>query len=199
MNGAGATCPREGKPIGPPESAIREAIRRELGRRQITRYELWKRARVHCPTLPNPPSLSSSAVSGRSVWSTSRHSSLRSTSSCVGAMRQRPTRADRQHSFGVTSLVQERGQYLANSRNQGEREATEHHVRGEKAWKPAPLFGVDAECDSRRRLHYFLFAVRATADRVIVAMPRSTGCIGALPRGPGSRCLRGMHLPGMIR
>ncbi|HEX2687411.1 MAG TPA: hypothetical protein VHN14_12380 [Kofleriaceae bacterium] len=34
-----------------PGSAIRDAIRRELGRRQITRYELWKRARVHWPTL----------------------------------------------------------------------------------------------------------------------------------------------------
>ncbi len=42
----------EGKPAARPESAIREAIRRELGRRQITRYELWKRARTHCPTLP---------------------------------------------------------------------------------------------------------------------------------------------------
>lgn len=41
----------EGRPTAPPESAIRDAIRRELGLRQITRYELWKRARVHCPTL----------------------------------------------------------------------------------------------------------------------------------------------------
>jgi hypothetical protein len=41
----------EGSPIVPPKSAIRDAIRRELGRRQITRYELWKQARVHCPTL----------------------------------------------------------------------------------------------------------------------------------------------------
>jgi hypothetical protein len=41
----------EGRPIVPPRSAIRDAIRRELGRREITRYELWKRARVHCPTL----------------------------------------------------------------------------------------------------------------------------------------------------
>jgi hypothetical protein len=40
-----------GRPIVPPRSAIREAILRELGRRQITRYELWKRARVHGPTL----------------------------------------------------------------------------------------------------------------------------------------------------
>jgi len=34
-----------------PGSVIREAIRRELGRRQITRYELWKRARAYWPTL----------------------------------------------------------------------------------------------------------------------------------------------------
>ncbi len=40
-----------GKLAAPPESAIRDAIRRELGRRQITRYELWKRARANCPTL----------------------------------------------------------------------------------------------------------------------------------------------------
>ena len=42
----------EGKPFKPPSSAIRDAILRELGRQQITRYELWKRARAHCPTLP---------------------------------------------------------------------------------------------------------------------------------------------------
>jgi hypothetical protein len=42
----------KGKPVTPPESAIRDAIRRELGRREITRYELWKQARAHCPTLP---------------------------------------------------------------------------------------------------------------------------------------------------
>lgn len=42
----------EGRPIKPRESAIRDAIRRELGRRQITRYELWKRARTYCTTLP---------------------------------------------------------------------------------------------------------------------------------------------------
>ena len=41
----------EGRPITPSESAIRDAIRRELDHRQITRYELWKRARVHRPTL----------------------------------------------------------------------------------------------------------------------------------------------------
>jgi hypothetical protein len=34
-----------------PGSAIRDAIRRELGRRQMTRYELWKRARAYGPTL----------------------------------------------------------------------------------------------------------------------------------------------------
>jgi len=41
----------DGRPIVPPRSAIRDAILRELGRRQITRYELWKRARVYGPTL----------------------------------------------------------------------------------------------------------------------------------------------------
>ena len=43
---------RAARPTPPPPSAIRDAIRHELGRRQMTRYELWKRARVHCPTLP---------------------------------------------------------------------------------------------------------------------------------------------------
>src|SRR5512135_2617295 len=33
-------------------SLIREAILKELGRRQMTRYELWKAAREHCATLP---------------------------------------------------------------------------------------------------------------------------------------------------
>lgn len=33
-------------------SLIREAILKELGRRQMTRYELWKSAREHCATLP---------------------------------------------------------------------------------------------------------------------------------------------------
>jgi len=42
----------DGKLVAAPESAIRDAIRRELGRREITRYDLWKRARAHCPTLP---------------------------------------------------------------------------------------------------------------------------------------------------
>ena len=42
----------KGRPFTPFPSGIRDAIRRELGRRQITRYELWKRARAHCPTLP---------------------------------------------------------------------------------------------------------------------------------------------------
>jgi hypothetical protein len=50
--GAPARRTAAGKPIAPPASAIRDAIRRELGRRQITRYQLWKRARAHCPTLP---------------------------------------------------------------------------------------------------------------------------------------------------
>lgn len=35
-----------------PRSAVRDAILRELGRREMTRYELWKRARKGCPTLP---------------------------------------------------------------------------------------------------------------------------------------------------
>ena len=34
-----------------PRSRIRETILDELGRRQITRYELWRRAQAHCPTL----------------------------------------------------------------------------------------------------------------------------------------------------
>src|SRR5688572_28272587 len=42
----------QGKPVPPFDSAIRDAIRRELGRRQVTRVGLCKRARVHCPTLP---------------------------------------------------------------------------------------------------------------------------------------------------
>jgi hypothetical protein len=36
-----------------PPSAIRDAILHQLGRRKMTRYELWKRAHEHCPTLPN--------------------------------------------------------------------------------------------------------------------------------------------------
>jgi hypothetical protein len=47
-----ARLTEQGKPVAPPESAIRDAIRRELGRREITRYELWKRARAHCRSLP---------------------------------------------------------------------------------------------------------------------------------------------------
>jgi hypothetical protein len=51
--GRGARVRRspDGSPIAPRRSAIRDAILRELGRRQITRYELWKRARVYGPTL----------------------------------------------------------------------------------------------------------------------------------------------------
>jgi hypothetical protein len=33
------------------DSPIRRAIRAELGRRQMTRYQLWKAARAHCPTV----------------------------------------------------------------------------------------------------------------------------------------------------
>ena len=36
----------------PAASPIREAILRELETQQLTRYQLWKRARIHCPTLP---------------------------------------------------------------------------------------------------------------------------------------------------
>lgn len=32
---------------------IRGAIILEMGRRGLTRYQLWKLAREHCPTLPN--------------------------------------------------------------------------------------------------------------------------------------------------
>ncbi len=32
---------------------IRGAIILEMGRRGLTRYQLWKLARKHCPTLPN--------------------------------------------------------------------------------------------------------------------------------------------------
>lgn len=46
-----ARRPPEGNRRAAPGSAIRDAIRRELGRRQITRYELWKRARAYGPTL----------------------------------------------------------------------------------------------------------------------------------------------------
>ncbi len=35
-----------------PTSPIRDAILKELGRRGMTRYELWKRGRAYCPTLP---------------------------------------------------------------------------------------------------------------------------------------------------
>lgn len=34
------------------ESPIRDAILAALGRRKMTRYQLWKDARVHCETLP---------------------------------------------------------------------------------------------------------------------------------------------------
>jgi hypothetical protein len=35
-----------------PRSAIRDAILAALGRREITRYALWKAARRHCATIP---------------------------------------------------------------------------------------------------------------------------------------------------
>ncbi len=34
------------------DSPVRRAILAELGRREMTRYELWKEARAHCPRLP---------------------------------------------------------------------------------------------------------------------------------------------------
>jgi hypothetical protein len=34
-----------------PPSPIRDALLNELGRREMTRYQLWKRAREHCKTL----------------------------------------------------------------------------------------------------------------------------------------------------
>jgi hypothetical protein len=42
----------DGRIIKPPPSRIRSAILNELGRRQMTRYELWKTAHQSCPTLP---------------------------------------------------------------------------------------------------------------------------------------------------
>lgn len=40
-----------GRIIKSPPSRIRSAILQQLGRRQMTRYELWKIARRNCPTL----------------------------------------------------------------------------------------------------------------------------------------------------
>jgi hypothetical protein len=40
-----------GKIVKPPPSRIRSAILAELGRRRLTRYQLWKIARNDCPTL----------------------------------------------------------------------------------------------------------------------------------------------------
>ena len=54
---AGATRPQplmrdsDGRIIKPPRSQIRSAILAELGRRQMSRYQLWKTARKYCPTL----------------------------------------------------------------------------------------------------------------------------------------------------
>ncbi len=42
----------EGRLPNPPRGILRSSILAELGRRQITRYQLWKLARKHCPTLP---------------------------------------------------------------------------------------------------------------------------------------------------
>ena len=38
--------------VKPPPSRIRSAILDELGRREITRYKLWRIVRENCPTLP---------------------------------------------------------------------------------------------------------------------------------------------------
>src|SRR5256885_492849 len=35
-------------------SPIREAVARELERRKMTPYQLWKQAHAHCPTLSQP-------------------------------------------------------------------------------------------------------------------------------------------------
>ncbi len=43
---------RRTAPTPAPRSAIRDAILAELGRREITRYALWKAARRHCATIP---------------------------------------------------------------------------------------------------------------------------------------------------
>jgi hypothetical protein len=42
----------DGRIIKPPPSRIRTAILEQLGRRQMTRYKLWKIARRKCPALP---------------------------------------------------------------------------------------------------------------------------------------------------
>lgn len=36
----------------PPKSAVRDAILAQLKRRNMTRYQLWKRAQGYCSTLP---------------------------------------------------------------------------------------------------------------------------------------------------
>ena len=41
-----------GRPPVKPRSQIRDAILEQLDRRDLTRYQLWKSARKHCPTLP---------------------------------------------------------------------------------------------------------------------------------------------------
>ncbi|MGD0139986.1 MAG: hypothetical protein ABSD28_14020 [Tepidisphaeraceae bacterium] len=41
----------EGKIVKPPPGPIRSAILGELGRRQMSRYRLWKLASKECPTL----------------------------------------------------------------------------------------------------------------------------------------------------
>lgn len=47
---ASGRIPRPSPPLE--QSPIRRTILVALGRKEMTRYELWKAARVHCPTLP---------------------------------------------------------------------------------------------------------------------------------------------------
>jgi len=49
--GARARRDAAGRLPAPPKSPIREGILAELGRRKMTRYELWKRARAFSPTI----------------------------------------------------------------------------------------------------------------------------------------------------
>jgi hypothetical protein len=41
----------DGRLPSPAKGMILRAILAQLGRRDMTRYELWKRARAHCPTI----------------------------------------------------------------------------------------------------------------------------------------------------
>ena len=50
--GAARVVRRQGRLPAPRRSKLREAMLIELGRRDMTRYQLWQRARRNCPTLP---------------------------------------------------------------------------------------------------------------------------------------------------